>query len=183
MGPRSHVSLHQAARTPRPGACCGGSPRSGPILGGTPFLDSTISHSTAMHTRIERYKAVSRSPQQRGQSGCACGLRAGHTRRAPARPRAAPCGPAAVQHHQPRSGSARRTVLWLVRCQAALRARALVLGKLCGAARVEGASTCLATADPDAREEHGMASDVKKGKGKADDGGRAHLRRHLYRQS
>ena len=94
-----------------------------------------------------------------------------------------PCRPAAAQHHQPRRGSARRAVLRLVHCQAALHAQALVRGKLCGATQVEGASTCLATAAPGTLGERGMASDVQEGRGKADNGGRAHLRDHLYHQS
>ena len=63
----------------------------GPALGGTLFLDFTFWTLPAANACFYCPKAVPRSAQLLGQRGCARGLRAGHAKRDPERPRAAPC--------------------------------------------------------------------------------------------
>ena len=81
------------------------------------------------------------------------------------------------------SGPACGEVPRIAAVPAALQLLARVDGQLPRAARGESAPSCLATAAPDTHGEHGMASDVQEGRGKADDDRRAHLRGHLHLQS
>ena len=124
-----------------------------------------------------RSQATPSPPQPRGCRDCVFGLCAGQEGRASARPRAAPCRPVAAEACEARRGSACRGGPRLAEVPAALHKQAPVHGKPPRAARVESASSCLATAALEQHGEHARRVHVQHGRGMAGGGWRAHLRR------